>query len=769
MSDAGRKDFSTKAKEEITPDSTKSTQQKIKEGVTDTTDRVARGTQPDSDKSAGQSAFDKTQRSSDEHVHGGTGQSMGRSAHSRALEEDSKMSGKAYRRSLLRSRDNHSTAKKVESDFVQASASPSTVSPEKAPKISKSLLSHEMSSPSRRRRSPSREVKQNVNYYRYGREGRKCIETFEEEADETDPFTDLSGFIVDDDVELSVESDNQMSEEDSQWQRQKNKDRGVSLRRSSHKSPRVNARRQRSIPADQEITSLTSTLKNLDLTSIPKLNLTAVTNPVMSSPAKGKRTGSPDKKHLYREREVSTPEPSDNDQVHEEKNSFVTPPTSPSKPQLKSPSKSSRQIPQSPHKQSLDSFWSSEATNTWNDQHSPRKTPHTNRKGIQKFLVFSHDDMDPSERSTSPSPTKSCTESPQKWKPVTSPTKLRETNKAALERRKAFDRIKRSLACDLLSELDKNVCQGKLSIATVETGGVKVKWSKTLNKTAGRANWRRTNLGPNAQSKTTFAEIELAEKVIDCPERLVNTLSHEFCHLANYEVSGELADAHGKSWRMWVKRALTYLQSQRHNPLYSKVEITTRHNYKIDYKYVWLCVGSGGVDLITFTSEGCGMEYGRHSKSINPERQRQKLSEKLPSPRKKKNVLRELMEDVNNMSRSAETKIEVKDRANAGWVEVVDLDDNTPTAKLGDAGLEIFDPSPVKPEETTIVDLTESSDVDDGIDTDTGDLADPFTIYEKQFGKKNVPETVRANNVVKSFVLGKMKIDTVDVIDLTIE
>ncbi|KAI9738232.1 MAG: hypothetical protein M1834_008730 [Cirrosporium novae-zelandiae] len=76
MSDEGRKDFSTKAKESMTPDSSKSTQQKVKETVTDTTDRVARGMQPDDQKSAGQSAFDKGERSKDEHVHGGTGETM---------------------------------------------------------------------------------------------------------------------------------------------------------------------------------------------------------------------------------------------------------------------------------------------------------------------------------------------------------------------------------------------------------------------------------------------------------------------------------------------------------------------------------------------------------------------------------------------------------------------------------------------------------------------------------------------------------------------
>ncbi|KAJ5138539.1 Heat shock protein 9/12 [Penicillium bovifimosum] len=77
MSDAGRKDFSTKAKEEATPDFTKSTQQKVKETVTDTGDRVARGLQTDDSKGAGQETFDKTQRASDNEAHGGATGSIG--------------------------------------------------------------------------------------------------------------------------------------------------------------------------------------------------------------------------------------------------------------------------------------------------------------------------------------------------------------------------------------------------------------------------------------------------------------------------------------------------------------------------------------------------------------------------------------------------------------------------------------------------------------------------------------------------------------------
>ena len=62
MSDAGRKDWTTKAKEEITPDSSKSTYDKTKESVTDTADKIAGETQSDSSKGAAQSGFDKGKR-----------------------------------------------------------------------------------------------------------------------------------------------------------------------------------------------------------------------------------------------------------------------------------------------------------------------------------------------------------------------------------------------------------------------------------------------------------------------------------------------------------------------------------------------------------------------------------------------------------------------------------------------------------------------------------------------------------------------------------
>ncbi|RPB14777.1 putative chaperone/heat shock protein Hsp12 [Morchella conica CCBAS932] len=71
MSDLGRKDFSTKAKEELTPDHSKSAAQRVKEGITDTTDRAAAGVNPDSNKSTTQEAFDKTRREKDHQTNDG--------------------------------------------------------------------------------------------------------------------------------------------------------------------------------------------------------------------------------------------------------------------------------------------------------------------------------------------------------------------------------------------------------------------------------------------------------------------------------------------------------------------------------------------------------------------------------------------------------------------------------------------------------------------------------------------------------------------------
>ncbi|KAI9670265.1 MAG: hypothetical protein M1831_006479 [Alyxoria varia] len=76
MSEPGRKNISDKFSESVTPDSSKSTAQKAKEGITDTGDKVAREGTTNESKSAPQKLADSAGSTKDEQKSGGTGGSM---------------------------------------------------------------------------------------------------------------------------------------------------------------------------------------------------------------------------------------------------------------------------------------------------------------------------------------------------------------------------------------------------------------------------------------------------------------------------------------------------------------------------------------------------------------------------------------------------------------------------------------------------------------------------------------------------------------------
>lgn len=174
--------------------------------------------------------------------------------------------------------------------------------------------------------------------------------------------------------------------------------------------------------------------------------------------------------------------------------------------------------------------------------------------------------------------------------------------------KKLFNARKRSLAEGFFRELDAEITTGKISELAESTGGVKLVWTKALNTTAGRANWRRettrTKLADGtlvAVSHRYHASIELADKVID-DDRLLNVLAHEFCHLANFMISGVTNNPHGREFRSWAAKCSQAFGDSR------GIRVT-RHTYEIDFKYVWGCAA-------------CGCEYKRHSKSIDPRRHR---------------------------------------------------------------------------------------------------------------------------------------------------
>ncbi|PKS10860.1 hypothetical protein jhhlp_002617 [Lomentospora prolificans] len=182
-------------------------------------------------------------------------------------------------------------------------------------------------------------------------------------------------------------------------------------------------------------------------------------------------------------------------------------------------------------------------------------------------------------------------------------------SQSATERRtrQEFDEKKHLLAKTFLEELDDTLTNGQLAKLTKDTGGIKLNWTKKLITTAGRANWRKetvkapTDNDMDSQPKH-HASIDLAEKVIDNNQRLLNVIAHEFCHLANFMISGVTNRPHGKEFKAWASKCSEAFADR-------GIEVTTKHSYDINFKYIWKCVS-------------CGIEYKRHSKSINPQRHR---------------------------------------------------------------------------------------------------------------------------------------------------
>lgn len=380
---------------------------------------------------------------------------------------------------------------------------------------------------------------------------------------------------------------------------------------------------------------------------------------------------------------------------------LATPPASPSKlkspSKLLSPSKRNLFFPKASHRQSTDAFWDHEVINNHNDTYSPRKALLISpRKQLNVFGVWQEDvvqsrrdeigdiadavvDNDPAIDESEfdddlPSPCASPTKSARRAQPTAAAKdraaraeqkRLANEKKTKAALKKKFDTEKDQMARDLIAALDRYVCDGKIADLTASTGGVKIVWSKTLRQTAGRANWQRiVRKNPTTSPVKNFdvgrvdalkgcetrhtASIELAEKIVDRPERLVNTLSHEFCHLANFMISHVKDQPHGASFQQWGRRVTSWLSSaavqdiQGYMPEWSDCEVTTKHSYVVEMKYLWLCTGRPapakqtliekmmGVSLDETADdgsrgmgpEGCGAEYGRHSKSIDTDRQR---------------------------------------------------------------------------------------------------------------------------------------------------
>ncbi|EMD41531.1 hypothetical protein CERSUDRAFT_110082 [Gelatoporia subvermispora B] len=162
-------------------------------------------------------------------------------------------------------------------------------------------------------------------------------------------------------------------------------------------------------------------------------------------------------------------------------------------------------------------------------------------------------------------------------------TKTPRMSKKALlqteqKRREAYAR-------ELFDELNEVVFRGGIPSST------QLRWNNRLLTTAGKAKYHRSRDGVQT------SEIELATKILDCDERIRNTLSHEMCHLACWIINNNIKESHGKIFKGWAAKVM------RARP---DIEVSTTHSYEIAYKFEWKC-------------GNCAKIYGRHTRSIRPD------------------------------------------------------------------------------------------------------------------------------------------------------
>lgn len=313
---------------------------------------------------------------------------------------------------------------------------------------------------------------------------------------------------------------------------------------------------------------------------------------------------------------------------------MTPPPAILSPAKLVSPSKKKPHISAAPGlRPSLDAFWNSEVVNDWNDRHSPVKkivSPKKQqwRNDVTEIMYGSglEDASSSDEACTSPVlvPKKATarSQSPKK----SQPSKVDPAVKVVRAQRRDFADRREDIATSFLAELDTTICSGHITKLSEATGGIKLTWSNTLKTTAGRANWRREVLRVKVSSDPPtykseirhHCSIELASKVIDDSSRLYNVLAHEFCHLLTFMVSEVRNNPHGAEFKSWGRKVSAAFADK-------GVEVTTKHSYAIEYKFVWECVA-------------CGYEFKRHSRSVDTTRHscgkcKGKLVQTKPVPR----------------------------------------------------------------------------------------------------------------------------------------
>ncbi|XP_065649583.1 germ cell nuclear acidic protein [Hydra vulgaris] len=151
--------------------------------------------------------------------------------------------------------------------------------------------------------------------------------------------------------------------------------------------------------------------------------------------------------------------------------------------------------------------------------------------------------------------------------------------------KREFCKVRDQYVSELFTLFNKTVFDNKLP------ADLPITWNKRMTKTAGFC-YYKSSMGVRC------SYIELSDKVVDSTDRVRDTLIHELCHAAVWLIDG-MKGGHGPRWKYWANKS---------NRVHSDIPVISRcHQYDINYKYIYKC-------------EGCGVEVGRHSKSVDSNR-----------------------------------------------------------------------------------------------------------------------------------------------------
>ncbi|KXG53032.1 uncharacterized protein PGRI_000820 [Penicillium griseofulvum] len=236
---------------------------------------------------------------------------------------------------------------------------------------------------------------------------------------------------------------------------------------------------------------------------------------------------------------------------------------------------------------------------------------HTKQPPLTPSRPNSHFSLNPSITSVDPSPGMGIPSTTRALKRAEAARK-REIRAQVAE----FNQKKIGFAEEFLRHLD-SAFDSQISSMTKETGGIKIIWTKNFRNTAGRATVRTDRFSKGAagvddtEKQRHYATIELSEKVLDTEDKILSTMTHEYCHLLDMMITknrGKGTQQHGVSFKQWGDRCVRALEG---HPIYGgRVKVTTKHSYEINHKYIWAC-----------KAQDCDFKVGRHSKSVDTKRQ----------------------------------------------------------------------------------------------------------------------------------------------------